>query len=93
MSATSLNPSRRRCRGALGGKGCRAGPALHAAVGEVVDAVRAERDRAVLGGPDEDPTHVRVLAQRGNESRVALLDLLEGQPAGLLHQVDEPEIP
>ena len=50
------------------------------------------RDRALRGGPDEDPAHVRVLAQRWNQPRVALLDLLERQPPRLFHHVDEPEV-
>ena len=66
--------------------------ALDSAVGEVVGAVRAERDRAVLGRAHEDPADVRVVAQRGNELRMALVQLLEREPAVLLHQVDEPEV-
>jgi len=34
-----------------------------------------------------------VLAERGDQLRVALLDLLQGQPARLVHQVDETEVP
>ena len=66
--------------------------ALDAAVGEVVRAAGAERDRAVLGGVDEQPADVRVRAEGGEELRVARVDLLERQPAALLHQVDEPEV-
>ena len=44
----------------VGREGCERVLSLHPAVGEVVGAVRAERDRAVLGGPDEDPAHMRV---------------------------------
>ena len=43
--------------------------ALDAAVGEVVGAVGAERDRAVLGGADEQPADVGVRAQRGDAAR------------------------
>ena len=66
--------------------------ALDAPVGEVVGAAGAERDRAVLGGADEQPADVRVRAEGGDELRVALVDLLERQPAALLHQVDEAEV-
>ena len=63
-----------------------------AAVRQVVGAAGAERDRPVLGRADEQPADVGVLAQGGHELRVPLLDLLERQPAALLHQVDEPEV-
>ena len=45
--------------------------ALDAALREVVGAAGAERDRAVLGGVDEQPADVRVRAQGGEELRVA----------------------
>ena len=41
--------------------------ALDAAFGEVVGAAGAEGDRAVLGGVDEQPADVGVLAERGQE--------------------------
>src|SRR4051794_41156814 len=66
--------------------------ALDPARGEVVGAPRPERDRAVLARADQYPTDVRVSAQGADEVRMALVDLLEGQPALLLHQVDEPEV-
>ena len=66
--------------------------ALDAAVREVVGAAGAEGDRPVLGRVNQQPADVRVLAERGQEPRVPLLDLLERQAAGLLHQVDEPEV-
>ena len=66
--------------------------ALDAAVREVVRAAGAERDRPVLGRADEQPADVGVRAEGGHELRVARLDLLERQPAALLHQVDEPEV-
>jgi hypothetical protein len=47
---------------------------------------------AVLGGADEQPADVRVLAEGGQQLRVPLVDLLERQPAALLHEVDEPEV-
>src|SRR5215203_3826789 len=34
-----------------------------------------------------------MLAERRDQLRVALLDLLQGQPAWLVHQVDEAEVP
>ena len=52
----------------------------------------AEDERPVLGGAHEQPADVRVLAQRWDQLGVALLDLLERQPALLLHQVDESEV-
>ena len=66
--------------------------ALDAAVREVVGAAGAERDRAVLGRAHEQPADVRVRAERGKQLRVPRVDLLERQPAALLHQVDEPEV-
>ena len=42
--------------------------AVDAAVREVVDAARAERDRPVIGGADEHEADVRVLAERGISS-------------------------
>ena len=65
---------------------------LDAAVGEVVRAVRAEGDRPVLGGADEEEAHVRMGAQLGDQPRMALVQLLEGEPAPLLHQVDQAEV-
>src|SRR5512132_3976415 len=53
--------------------------ALHPLVGQEEGAVRAEDDG-------------RVRAERRNETRMALLDLLERQPAGFCHQVDKAEI-
>ncbi len=66
--------------------------ALDAAVREVVRAAGAERDRPVLGRADEQPADVGVRAEGGHELRVPRLDLLERQPAALLHQVDESEV-
>ena len=43
--------------------------ALDAALREVVGAVGAERDGAVLGGADEQPADVRVRAERGDRAR------------------------
>ena len=63
--------------------------AANPAVGEVPRAVPAERQGAVLRRVDEDPADVGVPAQRGEEPRVSILDLLERQPPLLLHQVDE----
>ena len=93
MSATCSKPSvRSRCCGRGGGERGERVLALDAPVGEVVGAAGAERDRPVLGRADEQPADVGVLAQGGHELRVARLDLLERQPAALLHQVDEPEV-
>ena len=66
--------------------------AVDAALREVVGAVGAERDGAVLGGADEQPADVRVAAERRDQLGVTLVDLLERQSAALLHQVDEPEV-
>ena len=93
MSATCSKPSvRSRCCGAVGENERERVLALDAALREVVGAAGAEGDRPVLGRVDEQPADVRVLAQRGQELRVPLLDLLERQAARLLHQVDEPEV-
>ena len=46
----------------------------------------------MLGRADEQPADVRVLAQRGQQLGVALVDLLEREPAALLHQIDEAEV-
>ena len=67
--------------------------ALDAPVGEVAGPTRSERDGPVLLRADEQPADVGVLAQRRHELRVARVELLEREPARLLHQVDEPEIP
>ena len=66
--------------------------ALDPALREVVGAVGAEREGAVLGGAHEQPADVRVRAQRGHELGVTLVDLLEGEAAAFLHQVDEAEV-
>ena len=93
MSATCSKPSvRSRCCGAVRREVRERILALDAAVGEVVGAVGAERDRPVLRGADEQPADVRMGAERGDELGMALVDLLERQPAALLHQVDEAEV-
>ena len=46
--------------------------ALDAAVGEVAGATPAEHDRPVALRADEEPADVGVLAQRGQELRMAL---------------------
>ena len=66
--------------------------ALDRSVGEVVSAVGPERDRAALRGADEEPADVRVRAECRDQPRVALVDLLEREPARLLHQRDQPEV-
>ena len=61
--------------------------------GRQVERARApERHRPELGRVDEQPTDVRVLAQRRDEPRMATLDLLERHPALLLHEVDQAEV-
>ena len=55
--------------------------ALHAALAQVVGAARAERHGAVLGGPHQQPAHVRVRAQRREQVGVPRVDLLQRQPA------------
>ena len=47
---------------------------------------------AVLRRAHEQPADVRVRAQRRDQLRVARVDLLERQPARLVHQVDEAEV-
>ena len=67
--------------------------AVDPAVGEVVRPVPAQRDRAGALRADEQPADVRVVAQRREQPRMPLLDLLERQPAAFLHQVDQPQVP
>ena len=93
MSATWANPSvRREMQVGSRGEGRERILTLHAIVGQVPGALPTEHDRAVLGRAHEQPADVRVLAERGQEEWVALLDLLLREPALFLHQVDEPEI-
>ena len=66
--------------------------ALDAALGEEVSAVAADRDRSPRGGANEQPADVGMGAKRGDQVRMALVDLLERQPAALLHQIDEAEV-
>ena len=93
MSATCSKPSvRSRCAGAVGEN---AASGSSPSTGRRPDGARrpaAQRHRAVLGGADQQPADVRVLAQGGEQLGVARLDLLQRQPALLLHQVDEPEV-
>ena len=95
MSATCAKPSvRSRWRAALGENDRQRVVALDAAVGEVV--------RRRVGAEDERrraPTSARAASRRagaraapGIRPRMALVDLLQRQPAVLLHQVDEPEV-
>ena len=46
----------------------------------------------MLGRVDEQPADVRMRAQRRDELGVAVVDLLEGEPAVELHEIDEPEV-
>src|SRR4051794_1329761 len=55
-------------------------------------AAGAKGDRATLGRVHEQPADVWMRSERGDELRVPLVDLLERQPALLLHQVDEAEV-
>ena len=66
--------------------------ALDGSLGEVVGAGGAEYDRTALRRADEEPADVRVRAERRDQPRVALVDLLEREPARLLHQRDEAEV-
>src|SRR5512132_2386441 len=66
--------------------------ALHPPVGQEEGAVRAEDDGPACARTHQDPADMRMLAERRNETRMALLDLLERQPAGFCHQVDKAEI-
>ena len=94
MSATCAKPSvRSRCCGAVGENVRERVLALDAAVGEVVRAVGAERDRRRARTSGRAASRrAGARAARGCSSRVALVDLLERQPAALLHQVDEAEV-
>ena len=67
--------------------------ALYAAVGEIAGTMPSEDDRPVVLRADEEPADVGVLAQRGQELRMALLDLLEREPPLFFHQIDEAEVP
>lgn len=54
---------------------------------------RAEHDRTPLARAHEWEADVGMVTQGREQARVALLDLLDGQPSRLLHQVDEPQVP
>ncbi len=73
-------------------EGCERILALDTPVREVAGAVRAECERPVLGGADEEPADVWVVAQRRDQVGMAFVHLLERQAASFLHQVDEPEV-
>ena len=93
MSATWANPSvRSRCCGAFGEKRRERIDAFDPPLGEVVRALGAERNRAVLLGVDEQPADVWVLAQGRQQARMQRVDLLQREALPLLHQVDEPEV-
>src|SRR3569833_2335918 len=66
--------------------------ALDAILLEVVDAVRTEDDGPVLRRARQHPPDMRVRAERREQPRVPLLDLLERQPLPLAEQVDETEV-
>src|SRR5207342_1147366 len=59
---------------------------------EVANALSAECDGAVLRGAHQEPPDMGMLAERGDESRMPVLDLLEGHTPPLVHEVDEAEI-
>ena len=93
MSATCGKPSvRRRWRAAFGGKPASGSSPVDLAVGEPARAAAAERERAVLRRAHEHEADVRVLAERRDQVRVPLADLLEREPVRALHQVDEAEV-
>jgi hypothetical protein len=52
----------------------------------------AERDGPALRGANEEPANVWVRPKCGDQPRVALVELLEGEPAWLLHQRDKAEV-
>ena len=56
--------------------------ALDAVLVEVAHAVRAERDRAVLLGADEQEADAGMVAQRRHDARVARVELLERHAPG-----------
>jgi hypothetical protein len=66
--------------------------ALDAVLVEVTCPVRAKHNRAVFGRAHEQPANMRMLAQRSGQLWMALIDLLEREPAAFLHQVDESEV-
>ena len=68
-------------RGGVGGEGLQRVLAVDPAALQVVGAVRADGDRAVLGGVNQQEADVRVSAERSDQVGVALLDLLGAQPA------------
>ena len=93
MSATWAKPSvRSRWRAAVGENGASgSSPSTRPSL-QVGGPGRAEHDGAVLGGADQQPADVRVGAERPDQVGMALVDLLEGEPAIALHQVDEAEV-
>src|SRR5215218_3032576 len=66
--------------------------ALDGSLGEVMGAGGAECNGTALRGANEEPADMRVRAERRNQPRVTLVDLLEREPARLLHQRDETEV-
>ena len=66
--------------------------ALDAPLVEVRGARRAEHDGAVGRGAHEQPADVRMRSQRAEQLGMALVDVLQREPAIALHEVDEPEV-
>jgi hypothetical protein len=61
-------------------------------LGEVVRTFATECHGSASGRADQQPADVRMILQGADQVGVALLDLLQRQPAPLLHQVDEAEV-
>ena len=66
--------------------------ALDATVNEVVSASGIDGQRTLLGRVNEQPADMRMSAERRDQARMALLDLLGGQAPLLLHQIDQAEV-
>ena len=66
--------------------------ALDAAVGEVVSAAGIDRQRPVLRRVNEQEADMRMRAERRQQVWMALVDLLGGQAALLVHQIDQAEV-
>src|SRR5215204_1581425 len=79
-------PRRVRCEGRQGIL------ALDDVLAKVVRACGTDCNGTPLRGSDEEPADVRVRAECRDQPRMALVDLLEREPASLLHQRDETEV-
>src|ERR671910_504708 len=64
---------------------------FHAIFVEKVEALLADDDRPALLGASEQETDARMIPQRGDEVRVALVDPFYRDPPGLPREGDEPE--